>query len=177
MWIERNELVHHDGEVRDTLVIQDLDAQLRALQKEGSRCRDLFRDDRKFFRTPLWKLKKKTEQQKIRYIETATRLLDESRRATQQTLNAWRRGEDNTPSPEIARDDEATPEILVPAPANLQQTNLYSYFTEEAMDTDTAAPINGESSDVSASDSHLSSASDDDDSGFHSPLTEGIDSP
>ena len=49
-------------------------------------------DDRRFFKTPYWKLKKKTKQQKIRYIETAIRLLDDSRKSRQQTLRSWRQG-------------------------------------------------------------------------------------
>lgn len=92
MWVACNNLVHSDGESRQTLIIDDINQQVkRRLLQEGTRQQFLFlRDDRKFFKTPCWKLEKKTEVQKIRYIETNTRLLAEEHRPVLQTLNRWR---------------------------------------------------------------------------------------
>ena len=88
--------------------------------------------------------------------------------------------ENETPSPEIDIAADNEPADFAPTIATLQQTNLYNYFTEEVLDTDTAAPINGESSDGSASDSGMNSASDsssdDDTSGFNRSSTEDHDS-
>ena len=62
MWVLRNDLVHHDIEVRDLLVIQNINARVKSLQKDGSRGKGLCLDDRRFFKTSYNKLKKKTEQ-------------------------------------------------------------------------------------------------------------------
>ena len=153
MWVARNELVHHDGETRDTLVIQDLNRNIKRLQKEGAKCRNLFRDDRKFFKTPYWKLKLKTEQQKIRYIETANRLMEDSRKAAQQTLDIWRIDEDSTDSDSTDDDDDESQgwtggEEL--RPTNLQsrqkQTHLADFFRQAEL-TNTTTSMNGISSD------------------------------
>ena len=74
------------------MVIQDINVKVKSLQKDGSMCKGLCLDDRRFFKTPYWKLEKKTEQQKLRYIETAVRLLDDNRKSGQQNLQNWRLG-------------------------------------------------------------------------------------
>ena len=153
MWVARNELVHHDGETRDTLIIQDLNRNIKRLQKEGAKCRNLFRDDRKFFKTPYWKLKLKTEQQKIRFIETANQLMEDSRKAAQQTLDIWRIEEDSTDSDSTDDNDDKSQgrtggEEL--RPPNLQprkkQTHLADFFRQAEL-TNTTTSMNGTSSD------------------------------
>ena len=171
MWVARNDLVHNDGEIRDTLVIKDLNYRIRHLQKEGSRCRNLFKDDRKFFKTPYWKIKKKTEQQKIRYIETATRLMDDSRNASQQTLDNWRELQEEYSSSDSEGDTVSSGGREIEeqqghgiANARLQQSQLLDFnFTRTGVTT--TASINGESSGLSSdgSDSGSQSSDEDDD--------------
>jgi len=130
MWVERNDIVHNDGEVRDVLVIQAINAQVRTLQHDGSRCRDLCTDDRRFFKTPFWKIKKKTEQQKIRYIETAKRLLDDSRKSGQQTLRQWRLGtvEEESSADESDETDQRTGVQRGVGRRLYRQTSLRAHF-------------------------------------------------
>ena len=150
MWVARNDLVHNDGEVRDTLVIANLNSQIKQLQKEGSRCQDLFRDDRKFFKTPYWKVIKKTEQQKVRYIETAIRLMDDSRKASQQTLNNWRlHNNDSSSESELEMSDGDSRQDLVQQESGtatrLQQSLLRDFYLIPTIGNATTASIDGES--------------------------------
>ena len=76
-------------------------------------------------------------QQKIRYIEMAIRLIAETRRATQQTLNNWRGNEGDMQLPEIGID--ANEDSVATNNVTLQQTKLQDYFTtEEASDNKAA---------------------------------------
>ncbi len=166
MWVARNDLVHKDGETRNTLVIHDINQQVKRLQKEGSRCRDLFRDDRKFFKTPYWKLAKKTEEQKIRYIETARRLLDESRRSSQQTLDGWSLAEQSeTESDDDDTDDDDSAIAMVAGttdetnegPVRKKQMTLRHYFNtpRSANNPMTIDGTGGASREVSDGDFHV----------------------
>lgn len=167
MWVARNELVHEDGETRNTLVISDLNQNIKRLQREGARCRDLFWDDRKFFKTPYWKIKKKTEEKKIRYVETATRLLSEARRSTQQTLNLWRQeSNESSSSTDSGNDDDTSAQTATPGDIadgggvqiqNMQQRNLFDYFIK-AVTIGSTTSINGMSSDGSEAYNDESSA-------------------
>ena len=113
---------------------------------------------------PYWKIiKKKTEQQKVRYIETAQRLMQDSRRASQQTLNNWRL-EDEDDSSTDSEDEEAsnvkTENRAVlgidPVPIRQHQTSILEFYLATTRAT---ASINGESR-TSMSDSSSSSDGD-----------------
>jgi hypothetical protein len=150
MWTSRNDVVHNDGEVRDTLVIKDLDLRMKRLQQEGAKCRNLFRDDRRFFKKPHWKLVKKTEQQKIRYIETAMRLLEESQKSVKQTLDKWRI-EESDDSSENSTDGSLDQErigsvVTTQTLRSTIQTKLITFF-EARQASDTSESIDGGTSD------------------------------
>ena len=147
MWVERNDLVHHDGEVRDILVLQDINTKVRELQQEGSTCRLLHKDDRRFFKTPFWKIRKKTEQQKLRYIETATRLLDDQCMTGQQTLRNWRtdieeEGDDSDGSSGSTSHGVGTTTLTATRDRTLVQTTLQAHFGRVTRQDTDAESIN-----------------------------------
>ena len=125
----------------------------------------MFKDDRKFFKTPVWKIIKKTEQQKVRYIETAMRLLDESRKASQQTLDNWRMNQDEDLSSDSDRNAVSSEGIVIlglsdhtSAPSGLQQTRIVDFnFTRTGVTT--TESINGESSGLLTDGSAIASQS------------------
>ena len=123
MWIACNNLVHHDGEVRDTKRARNVGICFVTIEIK--------------FKTPYWRIiKKKTEHQKVRYIETAQRLMQDSRRASQQTLDNWRLDDEDDPSTDSEEEEVSNVGIenrvvmgLDSVPNRQHQTSILEFYS------------------------------------------------